>query len=208
MGLRSLGDEAHIEATPPTRDVGSGMRFHIVLAGSARVLTVAIVLGAALHAHAAGADPSRRVPVHFAVDLTCLPDGGASIAVTIGNHGRMALRIRDDFRVSLSSVYAEGTAFVSVVFVFPELQQSTIEPGESQTFTVLMGDAEPLEPTSDVSGGTRQLVVEAKVFFEGWHNAVRRLFPFPGVWCVAKEAGASRGQSGPTHSFITPAESP
>lgn len=206
MGLRLLGDEAHIEATPPTYEGGSGMRFRGVFAGSVRILMVAIVLGVALHGYAAGADPYQRVPVEFVVNLTCLPGGGASIAVTIGNHGRIALRIRDDFRVSLSSVYAEGSAFVSVVYVLPELQQSTIEPGGSQTFTVLMGDAEPLETAGDLNASARQLVVEAKVFFEGLHEAVRGLFPFSGVWCAAIEAGTSVGGGDPMHSLIIPIE--
>ena len=131
---------------------------------------------------ASASGEGQAAPARLSAELTCLPGGGAEIALTIRNVGPDLLTLRGDVHLLLGAVRPGGQEPLGFYAVFPpEGGFAPIAPGGEQTFRLPVGGPSHGEPGPDLDAG--RLVLKVEAWFAGRDRGVTRHFSFPG--CAA-----------------------
>ena len=121
----------------------------------------------------ATAPPQLRINA----SLSCLPEGGIGIDLTLENHGSRPARIDPDIHVLTEPVRVGGRQPGVVLFVFPAPDFARIPPGESRTFLLTAGEPFDGEPAIDFSGS--RILLELEVWLRHRDHPVVRTLSFP-----------------------------
>ena len=115
--------------------------------------------------------------VRISAVVSCLPQGGLGIDLTLENRGSRVAHIDPDLHVLIETVRAGGRQPGVVLFVFPVPDFARIPEGESRTFLLTAGEPFEGEPAIDFSG--RRILIEVEVWIRHRLHPVMRTLSVP-----------------------------
>jgi hypothetical protein len=126
-------------------------------------------------------DPSEAIaarPPRLRIDaeVSCLPQGGIAIDLTVENPGPLPARIDPDIHLLIEPVRAGGRQPGVVLFVFPAPGFARIPADESRTFLLSAGEPLDGEPAIDFSG--KRILIEVEVWLRHRAQPVVRTLSF------------------------------
>lgn len=114
--------------------------------------------------------------LRISASLSCLPEGGIGLDLTLENHGSRAARIDPDIHLLIEPVHVGGRQPGVVLFVFPAPDFARIPPGESRTFLLTAGEPFDGEPAIDFSGS--RILIELEIWVRHRDHPVVRTLSF------------------------------